>query len=112
MADVAGSQVATPPQAKLADQPETEAAVAPRRNPVSYLRRHPRLAKALGLGLLSGGLYVALFANEQTVLSWSIGRSWSFLVPLAIAFVFSFVHGAFTGAFWDAVGIKPKPAKT
>lgn len=74
-------------------------------------RLPPRISKAFWLGLLSLGLYLALFLNERTVLEWSVGRSWSFLVPLAIAFVFSFAHGAFTSAFWDAVGLKPKSAK-
>ena len=33
-----------------------------------------------------------------------------FYVPLVIAFIFSIVHGAFTGHFWDALGLKPKPS--
>ena len=79
-----------------------------RRRISRYFRLAPRFWKAVGLGLLSLGLYLALFLNEQSVLAWSVSHSWSFLVPVAIAFVFSFVHGAFTGAFWDAVGFKPK----
>lgn len=111
MTEVAEQRVGTTPETLAVGDREGDAAVAPKRSPISYLRLHPRFAKALVLGILSGGLYVGLFANEQTVLSWSIGHSLSFLVPLTIAFVFSFVHGAFTGAFWDAIGIKPKPAK-
>jgi hypothetical protein len=35
--------------------------------------------------------------------------TWLFvLVPIVIAFVLSYVHGAFTGLFWDAVGLKAK----
>ena len=29
-------------------------------------------------------------------------------VPIVIAFVFSIMHGAFTGHFWDTLGLKPK----
>jgi len=29
------------------------------------------------------------------------------LVPIAIALIISFVHGAFTGLFWDVMGLKP-----
>ena len=29
------------------------------------------------------------------------------LVPIAIALVISYVHGAFTGLFWDVMGLKP-----
>jgi hypothetical protein len=71
----------------------------------------PKTLKALWLGLLSLGLYALLFMNERLVLELSVKYWWSFLVPTAIAFVFSFAHGAFTGAFWDAVGLKPKTTK-
>lgn len=29
------------------------------------------------------------------------------LAPIATAFVFSYVHGIFTGLFWDTVGLRP-----
>jgi hypothetical protein len=29
-------------------------------------------------------------------------------VPVAMAFLFSLVHGAFTGHFWDVLGIKAR----
>lgn len=31
-----------------------------------------------------------------------------FLLPIAIAFAFSFVHGSFTGYFWQVLGVVPK----
>jgi len=31
-------------------------------------------------------------------------------MPVAIALAFSLVHGAFTGYFWEVIGIKPKHA--
>jgi hypothetical protein len=31
-----------------------------------------------------------------------------FLLPIAAAFAFSLAHGAFTGYFWDVIGIHGK----
>lgn len=31
-----------------------------------------------------------------------------FFVPIGIALLFSFVHGAFTGRFWDVLGLKAR----
>ncbi|MDH4216532.1 MAG: hypothetical protein OEV23_06520 [Gallionella sp.] len=33
------------------------------------------------------------------------------LVPIAIAFLLSFVHGAFTGLFWEVIGLKAAQKK-
>lgn len=35
------------------------------------------------------------------------GNRWNVLLPILIAFAVSFVHGAFTGLFWDIMGLKP-----
>lgn len=35
------------------------------------------------------------------------GQPWHVLVPILIAFALSFAHGAFTGLFWEAMGLKP-----
>lgn len=66
------------------------------------------LTKALMLGTLSLALYLLLFSHEADVLRLAKEARWMFVVPISIAFLFSFVHGAFTGAFWDALGIKAK----
>ena len=65
-------------------------------------------AKMVGLGVLAAALYLALFLNEKAILDISSRGQWWFLVPVAIAFLFSFVHGAFTGLFWDVLGIKAR----
>lgn len=67
-----------------------------------------RIAQAAALGVLSLMLYIGLFLAERTVLELSGRGRWYFLVPVLIAFVFSFVHGSFTGRFWDALGVKAK----
>lgn len=68
------------------------------------------LVKAVLYGIGSVALYVLLFlyADETVELARRTRegeRVW-FLVPIAIALVFSYVHGAFTGYFWDALGLK------
>ena len=39
------------------------------------------------------------------------GTWWHVLVPIAFAFAISFAHGAFTGLFWELMGLKAAPAK-
>jgi uncharacterized integral membrane protein len=67
--------------------------------------------RTLLLGAVSLVLYVILFSNETTALELSRAPGWGFLVPIAIAFLFSFVHGAFTGGFWDMLGLKAQTRK-
>ena len=69
--------------------------------------RH-RAGKVVVLGALTCGLYLGLFLFEDAILRASgLGR-WYFVVPVTIAFIFSWVHGAFTGHFWDALGVQAK----
>ncbi|CAA6604143.1 conserved hypothetical protein [Rhodospirillaceae bacterium LM-1] len=63
------------------------------------------------LGVVSLILYVVLFSNEAAILELSLSGGWGFVVPIAIAFLFSFVHGAFTGGFWDMLGLKAQTRK-
>jgi hypothetical protein len=67
-----------------------------------------RFARTLLLGAASALLYWLMFANEGLVLEFSAKGRWYFLFPVAIAFLFSFVHGAFTAEFWDALGVRPR----
>ncbi|MEM9221095.1 MAG: hypothetical protein AAGB11_01665 [Pseudomonadota bacterium] len=71
-----------------------------------WRRLYPRAARAIPLGVVVVIFYLALFTNQRVVLEASVGSSWSFVVPVSIALVFSLVHGAFTGAFWDACGLR------
>jgi hypothetical protein len=76
-----------------------------------FRRLHPKLMYAAPRGALSLALYAILFANERQVLEMSVSYWWSFLVPVSIALVFSLVHGSFTGAFWDALGLRPNTVR-
>jgi hypothetical protein len=66
----------------------------------------------LVLGTASAGLYLLLFlfADRLSGLAAATraGEKIYALVPLAVAMVFSFVHGAFTGHFWDLLGLRAK----
>lgn len=69
------------------------------------------LPKAIAFGVASTLLYVALFAYSGELAELARraragDRAW-FIAPIVIAFVFSYVHGAFTGYFWDVLGLKP-----
>lgn len=35
------------------------------------------------------------------------GTWWHVLLPIMLAFAISYVHGAFTGLFWELMGLKP-----
>ena len=75
-------------------------------------RRARALAVTLVLGLVSAALYLLLFeyGDGLAVLAAETrhGHKLYALVPIAIAFLFSAVHGAFTGYFWDLLGLKAK----
>lgn len=66
--------------------------------------------KPYGKVLLMGGISVVLYAvllNEQGFINSYFGRGGVYaFFPIATAFVFSFVHGSFTGNFWTVLGIE------
>ena len=70
------------------------------------------LVLTIGLGTLSVLLYVLLlqFSDRLTALAAATrdGHKLYAIVPLVVAMVFSFVHGAFTGHFWDLLGLRAK----
>lgn len=80
------------------------------------LRSASRSARALlvtvALGAISAGLYTLLFLFAPALPEMAAaarGGQWAYaLVPLAIALIFSFVHGAFTGHFWDVLGLQAR----
>ena len=81
--------------------------------PTTVPARSPRaLATTVVLGIASGGLYLLLFlfsdALPELAAETRQGEKLAALVPVAIAIIFSFVHGAFTGHFWDLLGLRAK----
>jgi hypothetical protein len=70
------------------------------------------LISLIGLGVLSALLYYGLYHSNDFILEAAQkvreGEKAYFLLPIAIAFVFSYVHGEFTGRFWHALGLQAK----
>jgi len=68
--------------------------------------RKKALVRAITMGALSLGLYALLFVKQDLV-NATFGKGGVYaLLPIATAFLFSFVHGSFTGNFWTALGIE------
>lgn len=67
------------------------------------------------LGIISCVLYWLLYQYNDAILNIAQevrnGDKTLFLIPILIAFVFSYVHGAFTGRFWDVLGFKAAQKK-
>lgn len=62
--------------------------------------------KMLIAGIFSISLYVLLLQKQGVVNDYfSRGGFYAFL-PIIAAFVFSFVHGSFTGNFWTVLGVE------
>jgi uncharacterized integral membrane protein len=69
------------------------------------------VGKMLVMGLISIALYAYLLANQDEV-NITFGKGgWFALLPIIVAFVFSFVHGSFTGDFWTVLGIEAAKKK-
>lgn len=75
-------------------------------------RRRKAIRNTLAFGALSTALYVALFLNQGTVMTYFTKGGIYAALPVATAFLFSFVHGAFTGNFLSALGIEPSKKVT
>ncbi len=67
---------------------------------------HKPWAKTILLGVLSGGMYVLLFAYGDMATKYFTRGSWYACLPIATAFVFTFVHSAFAAYLLSAVGFE------
>ncbi|MDI6715387.1 MAG: hypothetical protein QME63_00360 [Actinomycetota bacterium] len=71
------------------------------------IKKKPYL-KALLFGITSAGLYWVVFTHEAFVKNhWGKGGIYAVL-PIATAFLFSFIHGSFTNHFYSVLGIEAK----
>jgi uncharacterized integral membrane protein len=69
------------------------------------------LLKTAVLGLITLGLFAFLLIEQHAIIELTSKGHWLFVVPIGIAFLFSFMHGKFTANFWDLLGIKAKQSK-
>ena len=62
-------------------------------------------------GVASGAGYALLFAhlNDSEVMSVFMQKDRWYL-PVMTAFAFSIAHGAFTGYFWEVLGVRARTA--
>ena len=62
--------------------------------------------KLLLTGILSFALYALLLTKQGLINDYfSRGGLYAFL-PIIAAFIFSIVHGSFTGNFWTSLGVE------
>ena len=65
----------------------------------------------LFMGIISVTLYAALLLHQDAV-NRTFGRGGLYaLLPIMTAFLFSVVHGSFTGSFWTVMGIEAAKKK-
>jgi len=64
------------------------------------------VGKMIVMGLISLALYTLLLTKQDLVNSTFANGGWYALLPIITAFIFSFVHGSFTGDFWTVLGIE------
>lgn len=62
-------------------------------------------------GILSATSYVFLFMNQDAVTDYTTRGGIFAALPIAAAFYFSFVHGAFASNLLSMLGIKPQIRK-
>ena len=73
-------------------------------------RKKP-IGKMFVMGIISIGMYAALLDNQDQINEIFGKGGWYALLPIATAFLFSFIHGAFTGDFWTVMGIEAAKMK-
>ena len=58
-------------------------------------------------GLASGSLYLLLYLYEREIMAaFTRTDGWYPALSVIAAFIFSFAHGAFTGYFWEVLGVQ------
>ncbi|MBZ0155835.1 MAG: hypothetical protein K8I29_06410 [Alphaproteobacteria bacterium] len=67
--------------------------------------------KLLVMGIVSIMLYTILLSQQGLINSYfGRGGVYAFL-PIVTAFIFSVVHGSFTGNFWTVMGVEASKRK-
>lgn len=70
------------------------------------------VAALIVTGIISVALYAALLSNQDMINSTFGKGGWLLaFLPIVTAFVFSYIHGMFTGHFWTVLGIEAAKKK-
>lgn len=64
------------------------------------------IGKAVVFGIATVALYAAVFTNTETVMKYFTKGGWYAALPIATVFLFSFIHGAFSGHVWTLLGVE------
>jgi hypothetical protein len=64
--------------------------------------------KMILYGAVSVSLYAAVLTHQGLITAYFTRGALYATLPIATAFVFSFVHGGFTNYFWSVLGIEAK----
>lgn len=73
--------------------------------------RKSNILKMIISGIIAAGLYTLLLIYQDFIIAnFSRGGLYA-LLPISTAFIFSFVHGKFTGSFWTAMGVEAAKKK-
>lgn len=63
-------------------------------------------ARTALFGVVSIALYILLL-TRQDLINDTVAKGGAYaILPIALAFLFSFVHGTFTGCFWSSCGVE------
>ena len=74
------------------------------------IKRHVK--NCFVFGALTAGLYAAVFTNQDLVMKYFTKGGVYALLPVAVVFAVSYLHGNFTSSFWSALGIEGSKATT
>ncbi len=67
--------------------------------------------KMIIFGVVSVTLYGVLLAKQNICNDFFTRGGLYALLPICVAFIFSFFHGNFTGNFWTALGVEASKKK-
>jgi hypothetical protein len=76
----------------------------------STTRKKP-VGAMIVMGIISLALYATLLLKQDLVNSIFAKGGLYALLPIITAFVFSYIHGSFTGHFWTVLGIEAAKKK-
>ncbi len=74
-------------------------------------KRKKPVGSLIVMGIISIALYAALLM-KQDIINAHVGKGGLYaILPIITAFLFSYVHGSFTGNFWTVLGIEAAKKK-